>query len=102
MAGFRVNRTGEDIKRELTDIIRSVKDPRVSTILTIIKTELSKDLSHCKVWVSSLEGLQKAQEACKGISGELIQVSETHKVACPYALELERSQTTGTGKEEKQ
>ena len=43
-----------------------------------------------------------AQEACKGISGELIQVSETHKVACPYALELERSQTTGTGKEEKQ
>lgn len=68
MAGFRVNRTGEDIKRELTDIIRSVKDPRVSTILTIIKTELSKDLSHCKVWVSSLEGLEKAQEACKGLN----------------------------------
>ena len=27
---FRVGRTSEDLKRELTDIIRYVKDPRVS------------------------------------------------------------------------
>ena len=37
---FRVGRTSEDLKRELTDIIRYVKDPRVSSILTIIKVEL--------------------------------------------------------------
>ena len=52
---FRVGRTSEDLKRELTDIIRYVKDPRVSSILTIIKVELSNDLSHCKVYISSLE-----------------------------------------------
>lgn len=26
--GFRVGRTSEDLKRELTDIIRHVKDPK--------------------------------------------------------------------------
>ena len=67
MATFRMNRTGEDVKRELIDIIRHLKDPRVnSSILTIIKTELSNDLSHCKVYVSSIEGLERAKEACKG------------------------------------
>ena len=41
--GFRVDRTSEDLKRELTDIIRHVKDPRgVSSILTIIKVDLSQ------------------------------------------------------------
>lgn len=66
--GFRVGRTSEDLKRELTDIIRHVKDPRVSSILTIIKVELSNDLSHCKVYISSLEGMDKAKEAVKGLN----------------------------------
>lgn len=65
--GFRVNRTGEDVKRELTDIIRHLKDPRITSILTIVKTELSNDLSHCKVYVSSLDGLEQAKEAVKGL-----------------------------------
>lgn len=65
---FRVGRTSEDLKRELTDIIRHVKDPRVSSILTIIKVELSNDLSHCKVYISSLEGMDKAKEAVKGLN----------------------------------
>lgn len=65
MAGYRVNRTGEDIKRELIDIIRHLKDPRVTSILTVIKTELSNDMSHCKVYISSLEGLEQAQQAVK-------------------------------------
>ena len=65
---FRVDRTSEDLKRELTDIIRHVKDPRVSSILTIIKVDLSNDMSHCKVYVSSLEGMEKAKEAAKGLN----------------------------------
>ena len=46
MAGFRINRTGEDVKRELTDIMRQLKDPRINSLLTVIKTELSNDMSH--------------------------------------------------------
>ena len=65
---YRVGRTGEDLKRELTDIMHSIKDPRVSSILTIIKVELSNDMSHCKVYISSFDGLEKAKEAAKGLN----------------------------------
>ncbi len=68
MAGYRINRTGEDVKRELTDIMRQLKDPRINSLLTVIKTELSNDMSHCKVYISSMEGLDKAKEACKGLN----------------------------------
>lgn len=65
---FRVGRTSEDIKRELTDIMHHIKDPRVSSLLTIIKVELSNDMSHCKIYISSLEGMDKAKEAVKGLN----------------------------------
>ena len=65
---FSVGRTSEDIKRELTDIMHHIKDPRVSSLLTIIKVELSNDMSHCKVYISSLEGMDKAKEAVKGLN----------------------------------
>ena len=65
--GFRVDRTSEDLKRELTDIIRHVKDPRVSSILTIIKVDLSNDMSHCKIYVSAIEGAEKTRESVEGL-----------------------------------
>ena len=46
----------------------SRQGPRVSSILTIIKVDLSNDMSHCKVYVSSLEGMEKAKEAAKGLN----------------------------------
>ena len=68
MANFKVSRMEEDVRRELTDIMRSLKDPRISGLITIIKVELSSDYSSCKVYVSSMEGLEKAKEAAKGLS----------------------------------
>lgn len=68
MASFRMDRTSEDVKRELTDIIRSVKDPRVNGLLTILKIDLSRDLSTCKVYISSLEGMEKAKSAVVGLN----------------------------------
>jgi len=67
MAGYKIGRVSEDIKRELTDILRSVKDPRVSGMLSIVKLDLSADLSSCKVYVSSLEGMEKSKEAVQGL-----------------------------------
>lgn len=67
MAGFKIGRATEDIKRELTDILRSVKDPRVSGLLSIVKIDLSSDMSYCKVYVSSLEGMEETQRSVKGL-----------------------------------
>lgn len=67
MANFKINRMAEDIKRELTDIMRTLKDPRISGMLTIVKVDLSGDMSYCKVYVSSLDGMENAQNAVKGL-----------------------------------
>lgn len=67
MPNFKNGRISEDIKREIASMLRELKDPRISGMLTIVRTEVSGDMSHCKVYVSSFEGLEKAKEACKGL-----------------------------------
>ncbi len=67
MAGHRIDRITEDIKRELIHILREVKDPRVSEMLTVIKVDVSNDLSYCKVYVSAVEGIETARESVKGL-----------------------------------
>ena len=68
MASHRMGRTTEDIKRELTAILRELKDPRVANaMISIVRVEVSNDLSYCKVYVSAMEGLDRAKEAVKGL-----------------------------------
>lgn len=68
MASHRIERTTEDIKRELTAIFRELKDPRVSSaFLSIVRVEVTNDLSYCTVHVSAIEGLDRAKEAVKGL-----------------------------------
>ncbi|HNW04095.1 MAG TPA: 30S ribosome-binding factor RbfA [Oscillospiraceae bacterium] len=66
MAGYKLNRMSEDIRRELMDILRNMKDPRLSGgMLSIVRIELSGDASSCKVYLSALEGLDAAKAAVK-------------------------------------
>lgn len=68
MAGHRVGRTTEDIKREITAIIRELKDPRISgKMLTVLRVDVSNDLSFVKVYISALEGIDAAKEAVDGL-----------------------------------
>ncbi|MGN1081132.1 MAG: ribosome-binding factor A, partial [Acutalibacteraceae bacterium] len=57
MAGYRIDRINEDIKRELCSIFRELKDPRVKDkMISIVRLEVSSDLSYAKVSVSAVEG----------------------------------------------
>ncbi|MBQ0098284.1 MAG: 30S ribosome-binding factor RbfA [Oscillospiraceae bacterium] len=68
MANHKLGRTTEDIKRELTAILRELKDPRITSVfLSIVRVEVTNDLSYCKVYVSALEGMEKAKSAVKGL-----------------------------------
>ena len=66
MGSYRASRTEEDMKRELSDIMRSLKDPRITGLISIVKMDLASDLSHCRVYVSSMDGLDAAKSAVKG------------------------------------
>jgi len=68
MPNFKLARMNEDVKRELADIIKDLKDPRISGFITIVKVDLSGDLSYCKVYVSSIDGIESAKNAVKGLT----------------------------------
>lgn len=68
MAGHKLGRTTEDIRRELSAIFRELKDPRVtSCFLSIVRVEVTNDLSYCTVYISSLEGMERTKAAAKGL-----------------------------------
>ena len=55
MPSFKLGRTTEDIHRELSAILREVKDPRVKDcLLSVVRAEVTNDLSYCTVYVLSL------------------------------------------------
>ena len=68
MSMYKNDRTAEDIRREITAVIRELKDPRVQgKLLTVVRIELANDLSFGKVYISALEGYDTAVNAVKGL-----------------------------------
>ena len=55
MGEFRLVRLGEQIRAEISKMLLSgqIKDPRVSTFLSINRVDVSADLGYAKVYVSS-------------------------------------------------
>lgn len=91
MAGHRLERTTEDIKRELTAIFRELKDPRVQqAFLSIIRVDVTNDLSYCMVYVSAMEGLDRANEAVKGLKSAagFIRRELSHRLKLRYVPQL--------------
>lgn len=91
MASHKIERTTEDIKRELTAIFRELKDPRVTQVfLSIVRVEVTNDLSYCTVKVSAIEGLDKAKEAVKGLknAGGYIRRELGHRLRLRHVPEL--------------
>ena len=67
MASNRMGRINEEIQKELSSLLRSVKDPRVAgTMISITRVEATPDLRYAKVCVSFLEE-DRAADAMKGL-----------------------------------
>ena len=67
MASNRINRINEEIQKELSSLLRTVKDPRVQdTMISITRVETTPDLRYTKVYVSFLQE-DKAAGAMKGL-----------------------------------
>lgn len=68
MPSHKIGRITEDVRRELTAILREVKDPRVGDcLLSVVRVEVTNDLSYCTVYVSTMEGMERTKTAVKGL-----------------------------------
>ena len=68
MPSHKMGRTTEDIRREISAVLRELKDPRVSgCLLSVVRVEVTNDLSYCTVYVSAMEGMEAAKDAVKGL-----------------------------------
>lgn len=54
-------RVNTEVQRELSNIIRTMKDPRVAPWTSVVAAEVAPDLKTCKVYISVL-GDEKAQK----------------------------------------
>jgi ribosome-binding factor A len=55
MASNRIGRINEEIQRELSSLIRTVKDPRVHGMISITAVDTTADLRYAKVFISVLD-----------------------------------------------
>ncbi len=68
MANHRADRMSEDIQRELAAILREMKDPRLHDgILSVVRCDMAHDLSFCRVYISSMNGIETAKTAVKAL-----------------------------------
>ena len=64
----RMTRINDEVQRELAEILRSqVKDPRLSTMVSVLRAEVTQDLKYCKVNVSVLGDDQEKAAAMEGL-----------------------------------
>ncbi|MEC0373065.1 30S ribosome-binding factor RbfA [Paenibacillus chibensis] len=87
MAKIRVGRVGEQIKKELSQLIQTeLKDPRIG-FLTVTGVDVTNDLSQAKIYLSvlgdeeqkanSLKALEKANGFLRSELGKRIRLRHT-------------------------
>lgn len=74
MASNRIGRINEEIQRELSALLRTVKDPRLqSGLVTITHVDTTSDLRYAKIYISALnkENEKEMMKGLKSASGYL-------------------------------
>ena len=70
MASNRKGRINEELQRELSSLIRTLKDPRVQqSMVSVTKVEATGDLRYAKVYISVLDK-DKSKETLKGLKSD--------------------------------
>ena len=66
MASNRIGRINEEVQRELAALIPTVKDPRVTGMISVTAVDVTQDLKFAKVYISVLEK-EDSDQVLKGL-----------------------------------
>ncbi|MGE5629840.1 MAG: 30S ribosome-binding factor RbfA [Caulobacteraceae bacterium] len=69
MSKHRIDRISEEVKREVSEIIRNdIKDPRVSSMSSVVAAEVTPDLRYAKIFISVLGNDEEKNATLKGLN----------------------------------
>ena len=119
MANFRINRISEEIRKEVSDIIRNeVNDPRIAQLSSVVKTEVAGDLRYAKIYISvlgsdedraaTMEGLNKAAGFIRRELGHRLDIRYTPELkfisdhSIEYSVEISKKINELSSKQEGQ
>ena len=64
----RINRISEEIKKVVSELLtRDIKDPRINSMTSVTKVEVTKDLSMLNIYVSVLGDEEEKENTIKGL-----------------------------------
>ncbi|MBQ3037769.1 MAG: 30S ribosome-binding factor RbfA [Clostridia bacterium] len=97
MAKDRINKINEEVLRELSQVIRELKDSRIPMITSVVAVNVTNDLSYAKAYISvfgdeqtqkkALEGLKSAAGFIRREIGRRLQLRHTPE----FIFELDHS-----------
>ena len=90
MPSNRIGRINEEIQRELSDLLRTLKDPRVQkTMVSVTRVDTTTDLHYAKVWVSVYDK-DLSKEVLKGLksSGGFLRRELASRLSLRHTPEL--------------
>ena len=90
MPSNRIGRINEEIQRELSDLLRTLKDPRVQkTMVSVTRVDTTSDLRYAKVYVSVYDK-DLSKEVFKGLksSGGFLRHELAERLSLRYTPEL--------------
>ena len=90
MSSNRINRINEEIQKELSALLRTVKAPRVQdTMISITRVETTPDLRYTKVYVSFLQE-ERVKDAMAGLksAGGYLRRQLGHNLQLRYSPEI--------------
>ena len=89
MASNRIGRINEEIQRELADLLRTLKDPRVQAMISVTRVETTGDLRYAKVYISVLEK-ERSRDVLKGLksAGGFLRREIGNRLQLRYTPEL--------------
>ncbi len=92
MPSNRTERLNSLLKEVISEVIREdVKNPHVSSLITVTRVDITKDLHHAKVYVSVIGDDKQKQESIHALrsAAGFIAVTASHKVVMRFFPELD-------------
>ena len=63
----RINRINEEVKKEISAVIRELKGPRIADMTSVVKVDVTKDMKWCKIYVSVLGSDEEQNSTLMGL-----------------------------------